>query len=80
MTFNEESDYFKARVVILGHTDPEKARAVNEAPTVLKSSVLLLLTLILSFEFPLWLRVTPLAFLQSKEKLKMGCVCTTPKR
>ncbi len=43
----EPAEKFKARLVILGHVDPEKPRVVNEAPTVMKSSIRLLLTLML---------------------------------
>ncbi len=34
---------FKSRLVIQGHRDPEKHRVVNEAPTILRSSVRLLI-------------------------------------
>jgi len=36
---SESDEYFKARLVILGHIDPDKPRVVNEAPTVMKSSI-----------------------------------------
>ncbi len=35
----EEDEFFKARLVILCHVDPEKSRVVNDAPTVMKSSI-----------------------------------------
>ncbi len=33
----EPTEQYKARLVILGHIDPDKSRVVNEAPTVMKS-------------------------------------------
>ena len=67
---DEESEYFKARLVILCHLDPDKPRVVNETPTVNKSSIKTVLTLIASFGFKLFSRDTSLAFLQSKDELK----------
>ncbi len=49
----EDSEYFKAHLFILGHRDPGKPRVINESPTVLKSSVRLLVDLIASHKFPL---------------------------
>ena len=77
--FKEDTEYFKARLVIPGHLDPEKPRVVNEAPAVLKSSIRLLLALISSCEFPLWSRDITLAFLQSKDKLKRNVYVRPPK-
>ncbi len=77
---NEDTEYFKARLVILGHRDPDKPRVVNEAPTVLKSSVRLMITLIASHNFPLWSRDITLAFLQSKEKLKRDVYVRPPRK
>ncbi len=34
--------YFKARLVVLGHVDPDKPRVVNEASTGMKSSISLI--------------------------------------
>ena len=44
---------FKARFVILGHKDPDKDRVVNEAPTVLRSSVRLVIALSQIYNFSL---------------------------
>ena len=52
--FKERTEYFKARLAILGHIDPEKLRVVNEALSVLKRLVRLLFALILSHNSPLW--------------------------
>ena len=68
---NKDSEYLKTRLVVLGHRDPEKPRIVNEASTVLKSSERLLISLIFACGFPLWSRDITLAFLQSKDKLKL---------
>ena len=74
----EESEYFKARLVILGHLDPDKPRVVSEAPIVLKSSIRLLLTIISSYRFPVWSRDITLAFFQSKEILKRDVYVRPP--
>ena len=77
--FKEDNEYFKARLVILGHLDSEKPRVVNEAPTVLERSIRLLLELISSCKFLLWSRDITLAFLQSKDKLKRNVHVRPPK-
>ncbi len=56
-------EYFKARLVILGHIDTEKPRVVNEAPTVLKSSIRLAIALIAGKGFQIWSRDISQAFL-----------------
>jgi len=75
----EKTEYFKARLVILGHIDPEKPRVVNEAPTVLKSSIRLTLSLIAAYDFTIWSRDITLAFLQSKDALKRTVYVRPPK-
>ncbi len=35
--FGKPHQYYKARLIILGHVDPDKPRVANEAPTVLTS-------------------------------------------
>ncbi len=57
--------YFKARLLILGHVDPDKPRVVNEAPTVLKSSIRLAIAMIASHGYKIWSRDISQAFLQS---------------
>ncbi len=69
-TFENPDEYFKARLVILGHIDPHKPRVVNEAPTVLKSSVRLAVALIASKSFQIWSRDISQAFLQSEDPLR----------
>ncbi len=49
--FGKPDQYYKARLVTLGHVDPDKPRVVNEAPTVLKSSIRLEVSLIASHGF-----------------------------
>ena len=44
--FYDPDQYFKARLVILDHLDPEKAYEVNKVSTVLKSSIRIVLTLL----------------------------------
>ncbi len=63
-------EYFKARLVILVHIDPDKPRVVNEAPTVLKSSVRLAVALIASKSFQIWSWDISQAFLQSEDPLR----------
>ena len=46
----------KARLVILGHTDPDKSLIFTEAPTVKRYSVRLLLVLALMKDMYLWTR------------------------
>ena len=65
-----EDDVFKARLVILGHKDPDKGRIVNEAPTVTRSSVRLIVATAQIFNFKIWSRDVSQAFVQSKDKLK----------
>lgn len=62
----EKNEYFKARLVIFGHVDPEKPRVVNEAPTLLKISVRLMLSLLLAHSFPIWSRYINVAFIPSE--------------
>ncbi len=65
--FENPDEYFKARLVISGHIDPDKPRVVNEAPTVLKSSVRLAVALTASKSFPIWSHDISQAFLQSED-------------
>ncbi len=67
---NDDLEYIKARLVILRHCNPEKPRVVNEPPTVFKSSVRILVALIVRFGFPLLFRDITFAFLPSKAKLE----------
>ncbi len=75
----EPTEYFKARLYILGHLDPEKPKVVNQAPTVLESSTRLLISLIASFEFLLLSRDITLTFIQCKDKLKRDVYVRPPK-
>ena len=74
-----KTSFFKARLVILGQIDPDKPRVVNEAPTVLKSSVLLALSLIVSYGFHLWSRDITQAFLQRKDPQRREVFVRLPK-
>lgn len=69
----------KARLVVLGHLDPEKERVVNEAPTIHRSSVRLLLTLHLACFETLWTRDVKQAFVQSEDALKRELYILPPK-
>ncbi len=60
----------RQRLVILRHVDPFKPRVVNEAPTVLKSSIRLAVSLIPSHGFKTRSRDIPQAFLQIKDPLR----------
>ena len=70
---------YKARLVILGHIDPEKSRVVNEARTVMRSSIRLALTFIAPHGFDLWPRDITLAFLPSKDELNRDVYAKLPK-
>ncbi len=71
--------YFKARLVLLGHIDPDKPRVVNEAPTVLKSSIRFAIALIVSHGFNIWSRDISQAFLQSEDPLRRTVYVRPPK-
>lgn len=77
--FSESDQYFKARLVILGHIDPDKPRIVNEAPTVLRSSIRMIVALAASFGFKLWSRDISQAFIQSDEPLHRTVFVRPPK-
>ena len=69
----------KSSIIILEHVDPEKSRVVDEAPTVIRSSIRLSLTLIASLGFNLLSRDISVAFLQSKDELKIDVYVKPPK-
>eukprot|EP00171_Calliarthron_tuberculosum_P000888 IDg888t1 len=76
----KEDQLFKARLVILGHVDPDKPRVVNEAPTVLKSSIRLSATIIASYKFKYkWSRDITQAFAQSDTPLQRKVYVRPPK-
>lgn len=56
---------FKRRLVMQGHKDPDKGSIVTEAPTVLRASIRIILTLIPTLEFEFWSRDVKQAFVQS---------------
>ena len=66
----EKEELLKARLVIMGHIDPDKARVVKEAPTLLKSSIRLIIAFSAAHSFKLWTRDVPQAF----DKEKTLCV------
>ncbi len=70
---------FKSRLVIQCHLDPEKDHVVNEAPTILRSSVRLLIALGLSLNYKLWSRDVKQAFVQSDTDLARELYVRLPK-
>ena len=70
---------YKDRLVILGHRDPEKARVVNEAPTILRASVRLIITLAISIDLELSTRDVIQEFVKSREFLKRVIFIRPPK-
>ena len=60
---------FKARFVIQGHKDQEKQNMVTEAPTVLRHSVRLLLSLASMLDLEVWTRDITQAYIQSMSDL-----------
>ena len=67
-------------IVILGHKDPDKDIIVNEAPTMLGSSVRLVVALSQIYGFPLWTRDVSQAFVQANDSLKRELFIRPPKR
>jgi hypothetical protein len=57
---------FKARLVILGHTDAQKEHILSEAPTLGQMSIRILVSLSVLHRWPLWSRDDRQAFLQSE--------------
>lgn len=70
---------YEARFIIQGHKDPEKGKVVNEAHTVLRSSVRLIIALSQAYGFPLWSRDVSQAFVQSEDNLKRNLYIRVPK-
>lgn len=70
---------FKTRLGIQGHKDPEKKSVVTEAPTVLRSSIRLILTLSAIYDFELWTRDVKQAFVQSAFPLDRMLFIKPPK-
>lgn len=60
----------KARFVILGDKDPDKERVGNEAPTTLRSSLRIILSVAKKYDFNLWSRDVSQAFVQAHDNLK----------
>lgn len=76
----EGNEIFKTRLVIQGHLDPEKGMTVNEAPTILRSSTRIILSLASTMGFGLWSRDVKQAFIQSEENLHRELYVKPPKR
>ncbi len=77
---SEENEKCKARLVILGHLDPENGRVVNEAPTILRSSTRIILTLASSLDLRIRSRDVKQAFIQSEDPLHRELYVKPPKR
>ena len=75
----EKDELLKARLVIMGHVDPDKARVVNEAPTLLKSSMRIIIALGLAHSFEIWCRDVSQAFVQSRDALPRRVYIRAPK-
>ena len=71
---------YKTRLVIQGDKDPDKGSVVTEAPTVLRSSVRMILTISQSFKFSIWSRDVKQAFIQSKDPLGRSLYIKPPKK
>ncbi len=78
-TFENPDEFFKARLVILGHPVPEKPRVVNEALTVLKASIRLAVAFIASKGYPIWCLDISQAFLQREDRLRRTVYVRPPK-
>ena len=74
------SDKFKTRLMIQGHKEPYKGSVVSEAPTTLRSSIRLILTLNATFRFNIWSRDVKQAFLQSDFPLSRDLYIKPPNK
>ncbi len=79
-TDEQGREIFKSRLIIQGHLDPGKATIVNDAPTVLRSSIRLILSLSQMYDFPLWTRVVKQAFTQSAYQLARQVLIKPPNK
>ena len=73
------NEKYKTRLVIQGHLDPEKGKIVNEAPTILRSSTNVILTIAASMNFKIWSRDVKQAFIQSEDSLDRELYVKPPK-
>ena len=71
---------FKTQLIVQGHLDPEKGEIVNEAPTILRSSNRLMLTVSTSVNFKIWSQNVKQAFIQSEDTLHRELCVKPPKR
>ena len=79
-TDSNGNEKFKTRLFIQGHLDPEKGKIVNEAPTILRSSTRLILTIAATLNFEIWSRDVKQAFIQSEDTLQRELYVKPPKR
>ncbi len=70
--------HLKARLVILGHIDPDKPRVENESSTVLQLSIRIAITFIVSHGFNIWSRDISQAFLESEYPLRLTIYVRPP--
>ncbi len=56
---------YKSRLIIRRYRDTQKVLVVTEAPTILRSSIILILALSSMYDFHLWPRDVKQAFIQS---------------
>ena len=71
---------YKTRLVIQGHKDPDKGSIVTEAPTVLPSSLRLLLSIAAMCDFEVWSRDVKQAFIQSSFPIDREIYIKPPKK
>jgi hypothetical protein len=71
---------FKAKLVILGHTDAEKEHILSEAPTVGQMSIRILVSLSVPHGWPLRSRDVRQAFLQSESPLSRVVYMRPPRQ
>ncbi len=69
---------FKFRLIIQGHRDPMRNEIGAEAPTVLRSSTQLILSLSRAYQYPIWTRDVKQAFIQSAYPLGRPLFIKTP--
>lgn len=74
------NETFKTRLVILGHRDSDKGHIVNEAPTILRASSRIILSLASILGFKLWSRDVKQAFVQSEDKFNSEIYVRPPRK
>ncbi len=71
---------YKNRLIIQVNRDPQKGLVVTEAPTILRSSIRLILALSSMYDFLLWSRDVKQAFIQSAFPMDRAIYIKPPRK